>query len=196
MRSLPLFALLAVPALAQTPPPPEPATSTLPSLQNLVQNSPFGSATPVGQPGAAAGPLEFRGTFVERGERFFSILDTGSRRAEWVGMKESGHAYTVKSYDPDSETVTLDYQGRSLSLKLRTARITAMATPPPTAGPQPGMAISAGMASGGPTVVPGPNTTEAQRLAQVAEEIRRRRALRQQAQQQPQPAPPPNQPPR
>lgn len=189
MRPLPLLALFAAPLLAQTP--------SAPSLQNLVQNSPFGSAVPVGQAGAAAGPLEFRGTFVDRGERFFSILDTASRRAEWVGLKDSGQAFQVKSYDPDSETVTLDYQGRSLSLKLRTARVTAMAMPPPTAaGPQ------QGIAPGGPnaaSVTPAPTTTEAQRLAQVAEEIRRRRALRQQAQQQqpaPQPSPQPNQPPR
>lgn len=188
MRPLPLLALFAAPLLAQTTP--------APSLQNLVQNSPFGTAVPVGQAGAAAGPLEFRGTFVEGGERFFSILDTASRRAEWVGLKDSGHAFQVKSYDPDSETVTLDYQGRSLSLKLRTARITAMAMPPPSAGPQPVVA------PGGPnaaSVTPAPTTTEAQRLAQVAEEIRRRRALRQQAQQQgpvPQPSPQPNQPPR
>ncbi len=193
MRSLPLLALLVVPALAQTPPP-APAASSLPSLQNLVQNSPFGTATPVGQAAAAAGPLEFRGTFVDRGERFFSLLDTGSRRAEWVSLKESGHPYTVKSYDPDSETVTLDYQGRSMSLKLRTARITAMAMPPPQAAtPQPTVVVAPGT-NVGPGVNPAPSSTEAQRLAQVAEEIRRRRALRQQAQQQPQP--PPNQPPR
>ncbi|HLP26020.1 MAG TPA: hypothetical protein VK477_10100 [Acidobacteriota bacterium] len=189
MRSLPLLAFLTVSALAQTPP-------AAPSLQNLVQNSPFGSAAPAGQAAAAAGPLEFRGTFVDRGERFFSILDTGSRRAEWIGLKESGHPYTVKSYDPDSETVTLDYQGRSMSLKLRTARITAMSMPPPqaSASPQPVVTIT----PGGPAVGPASNTTEAQRLAQVAEEIRRRRALRQQAQQQqpPGPTPPPNQPPR
>jgi len=189
MRPLPLLAFLAVPALAQTP--------AAPSLQNLVQNSPFGTATPVGQAAAAAGPLEFRGTFVDRGERFFSIADTASRRAEWVSLNESGRPFLVKNYDPESETVTLDYQGRSMSLKLRTARITAMAMPPPqvAAQPQPGQLP-------GPVPLPAaalsaPGATEAQRLAQVAEEIRRRRALRQQTQQQPTPpAPQPNQPPR
>lgn len=189
MRPLLLLAVLAVSALAQTP--------AAPSLQNLVQNTPFGTAVVAGPAGAAAGPLEFRGTFVDRGERFFSILDTASRRAEWVGLRESGHAYAVKAYDPETETVTLDYQGRSLSLKLRTARVTAMALPPPqAAGPQPGVAIATGLQAG-PAVVPAPSATEAQRLAQVAEEIRRRRALRQQAQGQPAtPPPPPNQPPR
>jgi hypothetical protein len=189
MRPLTLLAFIAVPALAQT---------TAPSLQNLVQNSPFGSAAAAGQPAAAAGPLEFRGTFVDRGERFFSILDTAGRRAEWVGLNDTGHAFQVKSYDPDNETVTLDYQGRSLSLKLRTARITAMTMPAPQPGPQNQPTAAGGPGQNFPPVpsaAPTPSTTEAQRLAQVAEEIRRRRALRQQAQQQPpQPGaqPPPN----
>lgn len=182
MRPLLLFALLAGPALAQTP--------AAPSLQNLVQNSPFGTATPAGQGAAAAGPLEFRGTFVDRGERFFSITDTASRRAEWVSLNESGRPFQVKNYDPESETVTLDYQGRSMSLKLRTARITAMAMPPPqaVAQPQPGQPTAVTLPAAAPTA---PGATEAQRLAQVAEEIRRRRVLRQQATQAPAPQNPP-----
>lgn len=183
MRPLPLLALLALPALAQTP--------AAPSLQNLVQNSPFGTVAPAGQAAAAAGPLEFRGTFVDRGERFFSIADTSSKRAEWVALNESGRAFQVKNYDSESETVTLDYQGRSLSLKLRTAKITAMAMPPPqVAAPAPGQPPTGVVLPAAAPTAPG--ATEAQRLAQVAEEIRRRRALRQQAQQQPAP----NQPPR
>lgn len=188
MRPLLPFALLAATAVAQT---------TAPSLENLVQNSPFGTATALAQgPGAPAGPVEFRGTFVDRGERYFSILDTASRKAEWVGLNDSGASFLVKAYDADNETITLDYQGRSLSLKLRTAKISALATPPPQVAqptPPPG---------GAPNVIPAvnpgaPGATEAQRLAQVAEEIRRRRALRQQAQGQPgNPPPPPNQPPR
>lgn len=185
MRLLSLLAILAVPALAQT---------SAPSLQNLVQNPPFGAVAAAGAPAGGGAPLEFRGTFVDGGERFFSILDIGARRAEWVALNEGGHAFQVKSYDPGTETVVLDYQGRTMSLKLRTARITAMAVPPPPAAgaqsPAPGPATA--------TVAPAPSTTEAQRLAQVAEEIRRRRALRQQAQQQQPAAPPvqPNQPPR
>lgn len=188
MRPLLLLALLAVPALAQTP--------AAPSLQNLVQSSPFGTAIAAGQAAAGAGPLEFRGTFVDRGERFFSIADTASHRAEWVSLNETGRPFQVKNYDADSETVTLDYQGRSMSLKLRTARVTAMAMPPPQAvvPPPPGQSPQPStLPAAAPTA---PGATEAQRLAQVAEEIRRRRALRQQAQQQPAPTPPPNQPPR
>ena len=190
MRSLPFLALLTLPVLAQTTPPAAPAAS----LQNLVANSPFGPLAS-GAPGAPAGatPLEFRGTFVDGGERFFSVLDTGSRRAEWVALNEGGRPFVVKSFDPAKESIAVEFQGRVLDLKLRDARVVAapMAVAPsaPTAGqPQP---------PGQPPITaptPSASTTEAQRLAQVAEEIRRRRALRQQATSQPPPntAPPPN----
>lgn len=175
-RTLALFALLVAPLAAQ---------NAAPSLQNLLSNSPFGINAPAGQ-AAPTGPLEFRGTFVDRGERFFSLADPATKKAEWVTLNESGHAFVVKSYDTDSETVTVDFQGRSLSLKLRTAKVTAMAMPTPAVVPPPGQGAN-------PNQPPPPNVTpasatEAQRLAQVAEEIRRRRALRQQATQTP-PAP-------
>lgn len=188
MRSFPLFASLVLVASAQ------PAA---PSLQNLITNSPFGSAAQAGAGPAAATPLEFRGTFVDNGERFFSILDTATRRAEWVGLNEAGRAFAVKSYDPEKESITLEFQGRAMDLKLHSARITAAPMPQPV----PAVAgNNAPQNAGGRPAQATPSTTEAQRLAQVAEEIRRRRALRQQAQQQganvPNAAPPPaNQPP-
>ncbi|MBA4137917.1 MAG: hypothetical protein C0518_11415 [Opitutus sp.] len=188
MRSLPLLAFLAATATAQPTPP---------SLQNLIANSPFGSANQASGAPTANTPLEFRGTFVDNGERFFSILDTASRRAEWVSLNESGRPFLVKNYDPEKESITLEFQGRAMDLKLHSARVTAMPMP------QPAMVNNSGapqVGGGGAQVRPGPQptTTEAQRLAQVAEEIRRRRALRQQAQQGNQPVSPipvPPQPP-
>ncbi len=169
-----LLAVLALPAAAQGP---------TPSLQELVAKSPFGAAAVPGSP-AAATPLEFRGTFVDGGERFFSILDPSARRAEWVGLNEPGRAFTVKAYNAEQESVTVDFQGRPLELKLHSARIAAA----------PAMAAAPAAAPGAPASAQAlPSTSEAQRLAQVAEEIRRRRALRQQAQQA---QPPPSAPPR
>lgn len=181
-RPLLLLALLAAPAFAQ----PAPA----PSLQNLLANPPFGSAASAGAAPVSATPLEFRGTFVDRGERFFSLADPATKKAEWVTLNETGHPFLVKAYDADTETVTVDFQGRSLSLKLRAAKIVAMAAPPPqpVAGVQPGTPA--------PSAGPAASTTEAQRLAQVAEEIRRRRALRSQATQTPPPGQPNQQQPR
>ncbi len=182
-----LAALLAPLALAAQP--------AAPSLQSLVGNSPFGVANQPGNTPAASGaPLEFRGTFVDGGERFFSLVDTASRRAEWVSLNEADRPYVVRSYDPDQETIAVEHQGRTLNLKLHAAKIGAL--PPMQAAAQP--AAPSG-APGTPGQVASPSATEAQRLAQVAEEIRRRRALRQQSAnpQNAQPAgQPPPQPPR
>lgn len=170
MLRAPLLALLlAGPLLAQ------PAA---PSLQNLVSNSPFGVATagPNGLP-VTAQPIEFRGTFVDGGERFFSLLDPASRRAEWVGLNEPGRPFLVKSYDAERESISVEHQGRTLELKLHSARIVTAAMPAPAAPAAPGAAPANAQARPATTQ----NTSDAQRLAQVAEEIRRRRALRQQA---------------
>ncbi len=173
MRLFPHCALLLLPfALLRAQP-------AAPSLQSLVSNSPFGTAAAAGpNTGMPTGPLEFRGTFVDNGERFFSLLDPATRRSEWVGLNEAGRPFTVKSYDAERETIVVEYQGRSLDLKLHAARISAL--PPVAAAPVP---MPANANPGRPEAIPAPSTTEAQRLAQVAEEIRRRRALRQQAQQ-------------
>lgn len=198
MRPLPLCALLLLSSgLLRAQP-------AAPSLQSLISNSPFGTAATSGpNAGMPTGPLEFRGTFVDNGERFFSLLDPATRRSEWVGLNEAGRPFTVKNYDAERETIVVEYQGRSLDLKLHAARISVL--PPVAAAPT---TMPAGANAPRPEVMPAPSTTEAQRLAQVAEEIRRRRALRQQAQQAaasgqvtpgnpfpPNNAPPPNTPP-
>ena len=164
---LPLLLALALPAGAET---------AAPGLPSLVANSPFGSAA-VSGPTASAAPLEFRGTFLDGGERFFSVLDPSTRRAEWVGLNEPGRAFTVKAFNAEQESITVDFQGRPLELKLHSVRISA--APAVAAAPAPGPT---------PPTQALPSTGEAQRLAQVAEEIRRRRALRQQAQQAQPPA--------
>jgi hypothetical protein len=185
MRSIPPLLFLLTGALCAQP--------AAPSLQDLVTNSPFGTAVQATNAGLSGTSLEFRGTFVESGERFFSVLDPNTRRAEWVGLNEPGRPFTVTSYDAERETIVLAYQGRNLDLKLHAARIGTL--PPPTpATAQTGQQNSRAPPSASPS---GPSTSEAQRLAQVAEEIRRRRALRQQAQQQASGnQPSPNDPPR
>ncbi len=179
MRSFLLFVLVALPAFAQP---------VAPSLQNLITNSPFAASGPTYASAAVNAPLEFRGTFVASGERFFSILDTATRRAEWVGLNEAGQLFTVKRYDAANEAISVEFQGRSLELKLHSARVASL----PVSAPPP--VVNNAQSAGRPAAVGAPTGTEAQRLAQVAEEIRRRRALRQQASQPGQlqnpPAPP------
>jgi hypothetical protein len=160
------------------------------ALQELVANSPFGNAAgSAASPDAAAGALEFRGMFSDGGEYFFSLFDPASRRSTWVGLNESGHPFVVKAYDANQGTIAVEVQGRSLVIPLKQATVVAVPAAPVAGSP-------AGNASAGPLVAPKPATDEATRLAQIAEEIRRRRALRVQAmQKQGPPAPPANSPP-
>ena len=133
-------------------------------LQNLLQTSPFG---PTIVAGSGATSLEFRGVFADKGEYFFSLNETSTHRGYWVGLNETGNPFTIRSYDAGSETVTAEYQGRTLTLTLQRAKIIASA-PAPLVGPAP---------PGSQVPPPAAGTPE----AQIIEEIRRRRALRQQA---------------
>ena len=164
------------------------------NLESLLQNSPFGN------PAAAAGgnrpdaTLEFRGVLLDRGEPFFSLYETSSHSSLWVGLNEPGNPFKVQGYDRDKGTVTVEYQSRTLILPLKQAKIIALAPVQPAA-PNPNMpgGPSGPMVTGAPgTGGPQPMATlgtpseDAARLSAIAEEIRRRRALRQQS---PQPAP-------
>ncbi len=150
-------------------------------LNGLLQRSPFG-ATASGQTATAEGPLEFRSVLLDQGEYFFSIYQPSTHTSLWVSTNEAGNPFTVQSYDEKTETVKVDYQGRSLSLSLKQAKILAfvqkMPTAPQTVQPPPGSP---------PNAAPATSADEAGRLARIAEEVRRRRAMRQQVA--------PNQPP-
>jgi hypothetical protein len=153
------------------------ATPATDSLSGLLQNSPFGTPATTTATPEAAKALEFRGVFVDRGEAFFSLYDSSTRVSRWVGLKEEGNPFVVRSYDAAKGEVQVDYQGRTLTLGLKQARVVASVAPPvPAAGPAPPPA-AAGVT---PALAAGSQPDEAVRLAQIAEEIRRRRALRQQ----------------
>ena len=113
----------------------------------------------------------------ENGQLLFSIFDTATKRSRWVALNDPSSDLVIKSYDADAHTVTLDQSGRPLALTLKSGPRIVQNIPPPM---QPGMQPGANGMPG--QILPngvgkGP---EAQRLQQIAEEIRRRRALRQQ----------------
>lgn len=165
---------------------PAAAEPAKPALESLVKNSPFGSAAAPAVAGAESGQLEFRGVMVDKGETFFSLFEPSTRQSLWVGLNESGAHYTVQSYDSTTQTVKVLYRNQPLSLTLKRAQVIVQ-NPPPVQSVAPG----ANPAPGGAQVVGAPSPAdEAARLAQVAEEIRRRRALRAQGPvPQPQPLP-------
>ncbi len=138
-------------------------------LQSLVANPPFGSKATQTTAADPAQALEFRGTFVDGNERFFSIHETATRFNQWVGLKEASQPFLVESYDSDKGSIQVKYRNQVMTLTLKLAQIIVQAAPVTPASPS------------SPTSLVGTNPTpvdEAKRLAQVAEEIRRRRALR------------------
>lgn len=162
------------------------ADTTAGSLDGLLKNSPFGGRGL--DPAAATSALELHGVFVDQGEVFFSLYETSSRSARWVGLNETGNPFTVRSYDATKAEVKVLYQGHEISLGLKQAKVVALVAPPPVpaAGPVPAPAVAVVSGTGTPN-------DEAIRLAAIAQEISRRRALRQQAmppRPTPTPAPP------
>ena len=188
-RPLIIAALLSVPLLH-----PAAGLAAPANLESLLQNSPFGNPA-----GAAAGvrpdaTLEFRSVLLDRGEPFFSLYEASSHSSLWVGLNEPGNPFKVQGYDRDKATVTVEYQSRTLTLPLKQAKIVALApvqaaTPNPNLpGNSSGPMVTGAPGTGGPQPManPGSPSEDAARLSAIADEIRRRRALRQQP---PQPAP-------
>jgi hypothetical protein len=177
---LPIFLSLTVPAMALA----APAGATSESLEKLTANSPF---APV-QGGNATGEtasLEFRGVFTDQGELFFSLFDPVAKTSVWVGLNEPGHAFAVRSYDPNALTINADHKGRSLTLALKKGPIVATASDLTLPGMGP-------TSPGSPAVNPVASSDDARRLANIAAEIRRRRAMRQQVASPTNAAPPPS----
>jgi hypothetical protein len=106
----------------------------------------------------------------------FLIYDTAKKKDVWVGLNESGHDFVVKSADPSTDSVTVEYQGRSMHLALRPPKVASAGSVAAAGGP-PGTpsAVSS-------TVVLNPTPADEQRrLDAVAQEVRRRRLERERA---------------
>lgn len=148
-------------------------------LDSLVKNSPFGSSATARTPGTESSLVEFRGMFVDQGEQFFSFYEAGSNTSQWVGLKETGTPFTIEGYDSSTQTVKVTYRNQPLTLTLKRAQIVVQAMPTPTTFPVTSPPAT-GTGQPAPAVRGANPGEEAARLALVAEEIRRRRALRSQ----------------
>ena len=145
----------------------------------LAASSPF--LPPQGQMAAptSAAPLEFRGISTEGENTRFSIFDPTKKSGTWVALNDSSNEFTVKKYDADSDTVTVDYQGRSLTLAMRTPKVASLGNamaPPPAPMPIPGP-MQVNPVTRNVLAVPTP-ASEAARLADWQAEIQRRRDVR------------------
>lgn len=159
-----------------------------PNLNGLVANSPFGSA----KSGSAMGsngnePFEFRSVVYENNSQFFSIYDTNTHRSTWVELNDPVNGFSIKSYDAAKESITVDYQGKAMTFAIKRApAATQIFQPPqqqptPMPGPNGVVQQQPGVAQPGQVSPSGPSAVDQQRIQQIQEEIRRRRALRSQA---------------
>lgn len=159
----------------------------------LASKSPFTPAqSAAGAAPAASAPIEFRG-FMETSEGIqYRIYDPAKKNGVWVKMNEknSDLGVTVKQHDSTGDTLTVEHQGKTLTLAGRVAKVissgaAANAVPPPVTSP----ATANVPAAVTQAVVLNPSPAdEAKRLEVVAAEVARRRALREQAAQQVSPA--------
>jgi hypothetical protein len=148
----------------------------------LTPNSPFAPPSSTADPGAATAnsPLELRGILSTPEGYKFNLCDQAGHINAWIGLNATGQPFVVRSQDLAHHRVTVEYQGRELTLSLAQPKVTPFSMAPqqimPVAQMQPG------------SVATNP-ADERMRLERIAEEIRRRRALRASAQ-QPQQFPP------
>jgi hypothetical protein len=190
--------LLPVALMAQPAGPAAPAASVAPAdpLDALAADSPFLPGSGARSPAATStGPLELRSIVFVDGAYRFSVFDQGTSEANWVGIGERGYPFVARSFDRERDSLTVEHQGRTVVLALQPARMASSGhMQPPSPSPLPGQGdptnpTNRRNAQGGPVANPaggnppgGPNATqpnpaEAQRLQNLADEIRRRRAM-------------------
>ena len=137
--------------------------------------SPFLPAASANAAAAATAdsPLELRGIMADGGDYMFSVFDSAKKSSVWARLNEPGREFVIKSHDAARDAITVEHQGRVLTLTLKMAKIASA----PAFGPRPTVATPVG----GPVVLNPTPADEQRRLEAVAAEVRRRRALREQA---------------
>jgi len=154
--------------------------------QTISTDSPFlpksGSTTTVTE----NSQIELRGIMAIPGGALFGLFDPVKKLGGWVKLKEAGREFTVLTHDAANDAVTVEYQGRVVTLALKASKIESMAAMPmvaqrPMTGPQ--------------GAVGAPSIDESKRLEAVAAEVARRRQQRQAAMQQAPQVPAPQQQP-
>jgi hypothetical protein len=138
---------------------------------------------------AAAAALEFRGFVEVGGGKQFRLFDPAKKQGAWVRLNERSPEFeaVVRQHNEDEESVSVEHQGRTVTLAMRRAKIVADVAAP--AAPPPGVAPAGPAISVTPavtqTVMVNPSPADEQRrLEAVAAEVNRRRALREQAMRQ------------
>jgi hypothetical protein len=132
-----------------------------------------GSRSPFLPPSASAdaaasdpNALQLRGIMSTSAGVKYNIFDPSHHNSVWVGVNESGNGFLIKSADPHKDSVTVSANGQQTVLAMKESHVQ---TPAANGVPQ-----------GGAVLRPTP-ADEQLRLQAVADEVRRRRLLREQA---------------
>ena len=179
----PLIRLLAFAAAA--------AGAGVAAAAQVATKSPFLPPAGAGGPAAAAtpgAPLEFRGLLDVGSGLQFRLYDPAKKTGTWVKLNERSAELdaVAKQHDPLEETLTIEHQGRTLTLAMRKPKVISAGNAaqmlPPPATPATPVNVAPAVTQ---TVVLNPTPADEQRrLEAVAAEVARRRALREQATQQ------------
>lgn len=133
----------------------------------------------------ADAPLEFRGIADLPGGPAFRVVDPARKMGVWVHLNERDPdlGITVKQADAAHDTVTVEHQGRTITLALRQSKVSSSGAAMPNAivgAPQLQMQMQAATIA---QQAPAAPVQQAQ-LDAVAAAVAQRRALREQATQQ------------
>ncbi len=153
----------------------------------LAAKSPFMPAATAGTAAATTGaPLEYRGIMQTAQGLKARVVDPSRRSGAWLLVNERDPAFdfVVKQIDLEHDTVTVDYQGRALTLAQHVAKVTSAGVAPNFPGAMPNPAANMPPAIAGSVVVNPTPADEQRRLEAVASEVARRRQMREQAAQQ------------
>lgn len=176
-RLLPCLVALACASLAVAPR----------GAAQLVSKSPFLPPQSSAPAPTQSAPLEFLGFLKTADGLQYRIYDPAKKAGAWVKIDERNPEFDViaKQHNADQETLTVEHQGRTITLAARVGKVVSSGNipqpmPPPVAPPMANVAPAVTQ-----SVVLNPTPADEQRrLEAVAAEVARRRALREQAQQQ------------
>ena len=92
------------------------------SKQKPPENKPTIIPKTVSTPSAAK-ELAFKGYFILNGEPFFSLFNKKVNHSEWVSLSEKTYEeFMPQSFDLETETLTILYEGQTFDLKLIDAK--------------------------------------------------------------------------
>lgn len=88
------------------------------TLRPLLFGVLFSSSVFAAEPG-----LEFRGVMIGAGPIQLSLVDKSTETTKWVPVGKTFAGYTIKAYDPATETATLLKDGKELRIRINSSRI-------------------------------------------------------------------------